>query len=249
MAKRDADKDEVIVNVPLRRLMTGVPRTKRANAAIPRIKRFVLRHVDPKWLEATEGPSPMREHRVLIDDFLNETIWRRGREHIAGPEVWVKSRDGGKRRLARKTAVRYGSLLKVKVLFVENPVDGGEARLEIYLPGYEDVKQEREDRRKVVEGEEEEKGDDEAKDGEDAEKGEGADKGEEKKPAGDEAKKTKPAAEKAEPKAPKADGKKEAKPKDEKSTTKSAAAKGAKEPAAKAEPKKAAPKAKKEGGD
>jgi ribosomal protein L31E len=248
MAKGDRDKDEVIVNVPLRRLMTGVPRTKRANAAIPRIKRFVLRHVDPKWLEATEGPSPMREHRVLIDDFLNETIWRRGREHIAGPEVWVKSRDAGKRRLVRKTAVRYGSVLKVKVLFVENPVDGGEARLEIYLPGYEDVKEEREGRRKVVEGEEEGEGDEEGDESEDAEKGEAADPDEQKAEA-DEPKTQKPAAVKPVRKAPKADDKKEAKPKEEKSTTKSAAAKGAKEPAGKAEVKKAAPKAKKEGGD
>jgi ribosomal protein L31E len=243
MAKRGEEKDEIIVTVPLRRLMTGVPRTKRTPAAIPRIKRYVLRHVDPRWLEATEGPAPKREHRVLIDDFLNETIWRRGREHIAGPEVWVKSRDGGKRRLARRTAVRYGSVLKVKVLFVENPIDGGEARLEIYLPGYEDVKEEREDRRKVVEGEEKE-APAEPKDEGEPEAEETA-KPAPAEPSPAEPAKETPAAPKPKAKAPAAS---EAAPKANKTGSKSAAAKGTKE-GAKPVTKKVAPKPKKEGGD
>jgi ribosomal protein L31E len=43
MAEDDVEKDEITVAVPLRRLLTGVPRTKRAPAAIPRVIWFVLR--------------------------------------------------------------------------------------------------------------------------------------------------------------------------------------------------------------
>ncbi len=124
----------MIVTVPLRRLLTGVPRTKRAAAAVPRIKRFVRRHVKSQWLDAvTTDDDP--DGKIWIDDSLNMTIWRRGREHVAGPAEWEEPKGGGPPRLTRRTSVRYGSVLKVRVLFNEDPEDGGDARLELSLPG------------------------------------------------------------------------------------------------------------------
>lgn len=134
MARRDEEVNEMIVTVPLRRLLTGVPRTKRAAAAIPRIKRFVRRHVKSQWLDAvTTDDDP--DGKIWIDDSLNMTIWRRGREHVAGPAEWEEPTGGGPPRLTRRTSVRYGSVLKVRVLFNEDPEDGGDARLELSLPG------------------------------------------------------------------------------------------------------------------
>src|SRR5262245_51331615 len=108
MAKDDAQKDQITIAVPMRRLLTGVPRTKRAPAAIPRVKRYVLRHIDPDWRDAI-WDEDRGSHRVWIDDHLNATIWSRGRAHIGGPREWIEGKEGERPRLAKRTAARYGS--------------------------------------------------------------------------------------------------------------------------------------------
>jgi ribosomal protein L31E len=241
MAKGESGKDEITISVPMRRLLTGVPRTQRAHAAVPRVKRFVLRHIDPDWRDAIWDEERGR-HRVWIDDFLNKTIWSRGRERIGGPVEWVEGSEGTRPRLARRTTARYGSVLKVKALFVEEPRDGGDPRLEVYLYGYDDLAKEKE--------EEEAKGEEEAEE----EKEEGAEAEEEEGPeVEEEAEEEKAAAKEPEAEAPKVEERKPAEePKGaaKKPASKSAAAKGGKAATApKAEPKKSAPKPKKEGGD
>lgn len=162
MARRDVESNEVIVNVPLRRLLTGVPRTQRAAAAIPRIKRYVRRHVPTSWLDAV-ATDEEPDGKLWIDDSLNMTIWRRGREHVAGPAEWEEPKGGGPPRLARRSSVRYGSVLKVRVLLNENPEES-DPRLELSLPGVEHItRQERRDRKrggpsKEDEGEADEEG-------------------------------------------------------------------------------------------
>lgn len=236
MAKDDVEKDEITIAVPLRRLLTGVPRTKRAPAAIPRVKRFVLRHIDPDWRDAI-WDEDRGQHRVWIDDFLNKSIWSRGREHVSGAKEWIQGAEGQRPRLAQRTTSRYGSVLKVKALFLEKPEDGGDARVEVYLYGYDDLAKEKEG-----EDEEEEEGEEKETQEEEAE-GEEADEEEEAE--------EKPAA--SEPKAPQPkEGKagQAPKPSKEKPASKSAAAKSGKASApAKDETKKPAPKPKKEGGD
>ncbi|HEX9710006.1 MAG TPA: hypothetical protein VGB42_08600 [Candidatus Thermoplasmatota archaeon] len=176
MARRDDDSTELIITVPLRRLLTGVPRTQRAAAALPRIKRFVRRHVKSQWLEAvTTDDEP--DGKVWIDDSLNMTIWRRGREHVAGPAEWEEPKGGGAPRLTRRTSVRYGSVLKVRVYFNEEPEDGSDPRLELTLPGIEHItRQERRERRRRKERGEAEEGDEpgEGEEDEASESGEGA---------------------------------------------------------------------------
>jgi len=241
MADEETPEDEMTITVPLRRLLTGVPRTQRAAAAIPRIKRYVQRHVKKEWWRDAEG-------RILIDDFLNKTLWRRGREHIAGPEYWI-GKKGEPKRLARRSPVRYGSVLKVKVLYVE-PRDG-DPFLELRLPGFEDLRKERRekerDRARKKGGEEPaaEKTVEEA--GEEAEEGGAEPEGEgavkeaaetEEKPEGPA--EGKAAEDKPAPEAPK---------KAEKAASKSAAGKGAPKAPAKTQSKKAPAKPKKEGGD
>ena len=238
MARREVEGDEILVTVPLRRLMTGVPRPARAAAAIPRIKRYVRRHVPSNWLDAvTTDDDP--SGRIWIDYALNATIWRRGREHIAGPEVWDKSKGSSTKRLAKKTSVRHGSVLKVRVVFIEDPADGSDPRLEVSLPGIKHITREerRIQRRKGTEDEGEEG---QASDKEEGEEGAGeseevdAEEVKEEKEAP-----KKPAADKPPAKeAPKQD---KAPPEEKKgAASKSAAAKGAKKPAS---------KPKKEGGD
>jgi ribosomal protein L31E len=243
MADDETPEDEMTITVPLRRLLTGVPRTQRAAASIPRIKRYVQRHVKKEWWRDAEG-------RILIDDFLNKTLWRRGREHIAGPEYWI-GKKGESKRLARRSPVRYGSVLKVKVLYVE-PRDG-DPFIELRLPGFEDLKKERREKERerkarksaAEEGagaeaveEEGEEGEEEAKEpaaeGEETEAGETEEGPADEKPA-DLERGEKPAAEPPK-KAPKP-------------ASKSAAAKGGPKESAKAESKKPAAKPKKEGGD
>jgi ribosomal protein L31E len=227
MAKDEAEQDQITIAVPLRRLLTGVPRPSRAPSAIPRIKRFVLRHIDPDWRDAI-WDEDRGVHRVWIDDFLNKAIWSRGREHVGGPTEWMEAAAGQKPRLARRTSSRYGSVLKVKALFVEEPRDGGDARLEVYLYGYDDLTKDKDDEGEKDEKEKEEGEEDEAPEEEEGEEEKAADKAQ-------------PAAAKPAPKGePKAPAKKPA--------STSAAAKGAK-PAAKSETKKPAVKPKKEGGD
>ncbi len=187
MARRDEESTEMIISVPLRRLLTGVPRTKRAAAAVPRIKRYVRRHVKAQWLEAvTTDDDP--DGKVWIDDSLNMTIWRRGREHVAGPAEWEEPKGGGPPRLTRRTSVRYGSVLKVRVYFNEDPEDGSDPRLELTLPGVEHLtRQERREKRR--EGQEEDEGeadepeDDEAPADEDEDEEEGEEEEEEPAPA------------------------------------------------------------------
>lgn len=146
MAKEEDEEQQVTVVVPLRRLLTGVSRTRKAPSAIPRVKRFVLRHIDSEWRDAI-WDERRGQHRVWIDDFLNKTIWSRGREHVGGPMEWIAGKDGGRPRLATRTTSRYGSVLKVKALFVEEPRDGGEPRLEVYLYGYGDQEREEAERK------------------------------------------------------------------------------------------------------
>jgi ribosomal protein L31E len=136
-AAEGGGKDQKTIAVPLRRLLTGVPRTKRAPAAIPRVKRYVLRHIDPDWRDAI-WDEERGVHRVWIDDYLNQTIWSRGRAHVGGPQEWVKGKDGGRPQLAKRTSARYGSILKVNVLFVEEPEEGADPRIEVKLFGHED---------------------------------------------------------------------------------------------------------------
>src|SRR5690349_8275591 len=165
MAKDDAEQDQITIAVPLRRLLTGVPRPARAPAAVPRIKHFVLRHIDPDWRDAI-WDEDRGVHRVWIDDFLNKAIWSRGREHVGGPTEWMEAAAGQKPRLSRRTTSRYGSVLKVKALFVEEPRDGGDARLEVYLYGYDDLAQEKDEKddedEKETKGEKEDEEEDEA---------------------------------------------------------------------------------------
>src|SRR6267142_3388089 len=245
MADEETPEDEMTITVPLRRLLTGVPRTQRAAAAIPRIKRFVQRHVKKEWWRDAEG-------RILIDDFLNKTLWRRGREHIAGPEYWI-GKKGESKRLARRSPVRYGSVLKVKVLYVE-PRDG-DPFIELRLPGFEDLRKERREKERerkarttaAEESAEAEAVEEEGEEGEEGVKeptpeGEGEDKeGKdlEEKPA------SAPPAEKSKVDKPAGEAAKKA----EKPASKSAAAKGGAKGAAKSESKKPAAKPKKEGGD
>ncbi|HKZ60421.1 MAG TPA: hypothetical protein VJ547_11350 [Candidatus Thermoplasmatota archaeon] len=224
MAKEEGEEEQITIAVPLRRLLTGVSRTQRAPSAIPRVKRYVLRHIDSDWRDAIwdEGRG---QHRVWIDDFLNKTIWSRGREHVGGPTEWISGKDGARPRLAGRTTARYGSVLKVKALFVEEPRDGGEPRLEVYLYGYGDKERE-EAERKAEEADKE---------------GEEAGEEEQEVPA--------PAEEKAKEAPAKEPPAKEPK----KAASKPAAAGPAKPAkaadASKGEGKKAAAKAKKEGGD
>lgn len=162
MARRDAEGNEVIVTVPLRRLLTGVPRPKRAAAAVPRIKRYVRRHVPSAWLDAVASDADP-DGKLWIDDSLNMTIWRRGREHVAGPAEWEEPKGGGPPRLTKRTSVRYGSVLKVRVFFNEDPEDGSDPRLELTLPGVEHVtrQEKREKRREKGGDDEEEEGEEE----------------------------------------------------------------------------------------
>jgi ribosomal protein L31E len=227
MAKDDAEQDQITIAVPLRRLLTGVPRPARAPSAIPRVKRFVLRHIDPDWRDAI-WDEDRGVHRVWIDDFLNKAIWSRGREHVGGPTEWMEAAAGQRPRLARRTSARYGSVLKVKALFVEEPRDGGDARLEVYLYGYDDLS-----KAKDEEGDEDERDEKEEDEAEEAPEDEEGDKDEEKE---------------AEPSKAKPAPKSEAKPAAKKPASTSAAAKSVK-PAAKPETKKPAAKPKKEGGD
>ncbi len=162
MATEEGAQEEITIAVPLRRLLTGVSRTQKAPSAIPRVKRFVLRHIDSEWRDAI-WDERRGQHRVWIDDFLNKTIWSRGREHVGGPEEWIASKGEGRPRLATRTTARYGSVLKVKALFVEEPRDGGEPRLEVYLYGYGDKEREEAERgarddQEKTKGEEEEVG-------------------------------------------------------------------------------------------
>lgn len=161
MAKEGGEKDQITIPIPMRRLITGVPRTKRAPSAIPRIKRYVLRHIDSEWRDAI-WDEDRGQHRIWIDDFLNQTIWSRGRGHIGGPMEWTPGKDGGKPRLSKRTASRYGSILKVKVLFVEEPGEGGDPRVDVYLYGHEDEgKDEEEEGKESKETQDEDDGDDE----------------------------------------------------------------------------------------
>lgn len=219
MADDAGRDDQLTIAVPLRRLITGVPRTKRAPAAIPRIKRYVLRHISADWRDAI-WDQDRGVHRVWIDEQLNAAIWSRGRGHVGGPQEWIKGTDGGRPRLAQRTASRYGSILKVDVLYVEEPEEGGDPRIEVKLFGRAD--KEREDK--------DHEGHDHADGEHDHEEGDDDAEGDEK-----------PAA-KAPSKSAAADA-----PKKPAST--SAAAKGGKPAGEKAEAKKAAPKPKKEGGD
>ncbi len=225
MATEEGEQEQVTIAIPLRRLLTGVPRTHRAPSAIPRVKRFVLRHIDSDWRDAI-WDERRGQHRVWIDDFLNKTIWSRGREHVGGPTEWISGKDGGRPRLAKRTTARYGSVLKVKALFVEEPEGGGEPRLEVYLYGYGDKEREEAERKAKEKDEKPEEAAEEAP-----------------APA---AKKAKEAPAKAAP--TKAAPAKEAPSKEEKKpASKPAAAKPAETP--KGEAKKAALKPKKEGGD
>lgn len=223
MADDERQDDQLTIAVPLRRLITGVPRTKRAPAAIPRIKRYVLRHISADWRDAI-WDQDRGVHRVWIDEQLNAAIWSRGRGHVGGPQEWIKGTDGGRPRLAQRTGSRYGSILKVDVLYVEEPEEGGDPRIEVKLFGRAD--KEREDKEKGHEGHDHAEG--EHDHDEDKEGGKDEDL---KRPA----------------KAPAKAASEEAAPKKPAST--SAAAKGGKPADEKAEPKKAAPKPKKEGGD
>ena len=144
MAKEEAQTDQKTIVIPLRRLLTGVPRTKRAPSSIPRIKKYVLRHIKPEWRDAI-WDEDRGVHRVWIDDFLNQTIWSRGRGHVGGPAEWIPAKvEGQRNRLAKRTTSRYGSILKVKVLFLEEPREGEDPRIDVYLYGYEDKKSEEE---------------------------------------------------------------------------------------------------------
>jgi ribosomal protein L31E len=233
MATEEGEQEQVTIAVPLRRLLTGVSRTQKAPSAIPRVKRFVLRHIDSEWRDAI-WDERRGQHRVWIDDFLNKTIWSRGREHVGGPQEWIAGKDGGRPRLATRTTARYGSVLKVKALFVEEPRDGGEPRLEVYLYGYGDKERE-EAERKAEEADREEEP-------EEAEVPAPAQKKAKEAPAKEAPVKEAPAKEAPAKPAPG----KEMKP----PVSKSAAAKPAKPTETlKGEPKKAAAKPKKEGGD
>lgn len=165
MARRDAEGNEVIITVPLRRLLTGVPRTKRAAASVPRIKRYVRRHVPSTWLDAVASEADP-DGKLWIDDSLNMTIWRRGREHVAGPAEWEEPKGGGPPRLTKRTSVRYGSVLKVRVFFNEDPEDGSDPRLELTLPGVEHLtrQEKRDKRREKGKDDEEEEGEGQAED-------------------------------------------------------------------------------------
>ncbi len=230
MAKDDVETDQRTIAVPLRRLLTGVPRTHRAPSAIPRVKRFVLRHIKPEWRDAI-WDEDRGQHRVWIDDFLNKTIWSRGIEHVGGPAEWTTGAEGQKSRLARRTASRYGSVLKVKALFVEEPDDGGDARLEVYLYGHDDLAEDKESAEKSAKAGQEDEG---------ASEPEVESKATPSKPA------AKPPTAAGEKPAKPAEAPKEA-PKKPAST--SAAAKGVKPAAPNADAKKAQAKPKKEGGD
>jgi ribosomal protein L31E len=228
MAKEETQADQKTIVIPLRRLLTGVPRTKRAPSSIPRIKRYVLRHIKPEWRDAI-WDEQHSVHRIWIDDFLNQTIWSRGRGHVGGPAEWIPAKKEGQRnRLAKRTTSRYGSILKVKVLYLEEPGEGEDPRVDVYLYGYEDKKSEEEDdKHKGHDHDDDDEGGEEtAHDEADDEEDDDDDVDE---PA------AKPAA------------KSDAEAKRPAST--SAAAKGAKPAAAKADAKKAPAKPKKEGGD
>ncbi len=229
MAKEEAQADQKTIVIPLRRLLTGVPRTKRAPSSIPRIKRYVLRHIKPEWRDAI-WDEDRGVHRVWIDDFLNQTIWSRGRGLVGGPTEWIPAKkEGQKNRLAKRTTSRYGSILKVKVLFLEEPREGEDPRIDVYLYGYEDKKSEEEDdKHKGHDHDEDEEG------GEEAAHDEADDEGDDDKAAADKA---------ADKPAPKSEGAAK------KPASTSAAAKGGKPAPAKADAKKAPAKAKKEGGD
>lgn len=225
MAKDEAQTDQKTIVIPLRRLLTGVPRTKRAPSSIPRIKRYVLRHIKPEWRDAI-WDEERGVHRVWIDDFLNQTIWSRGRGHVGGPTEWIPAAKAGQRnRLAKRTTSRYGSILKVKVLFLEEPREGEDPRIDVYLYGYEDKKSEEDDdKHKGHDHDEDEEGGEETAHDEADDEEEDDEKGSGKPAAKSDTAAKKPA-------------------------STSAAAKGGKPAAAKADAKKAPAKPKKEGGD
>lgn len=182
MAKEADENTQVTIVVPLRRLITGVPRTKRAPAAIPRIKKYVLRHIDPEWRDLI-WDERKNTHRIWIDDFLNQTIWSRGRGHVGGPDEWLQPKEKGQRpRLTRRTTSRYGSILKVKVLLVKDR-EGTDPRVDVYLYGYED--------KEADEAEEGHEGHDHAQgEGHDEEGGDGGEGEDEKPKAADAPKKS-----------------------------------------------------------